>query len=59
MEITKQPTVEELKSKDIFLHYIVRDAPPVEGLKRMSYYTSLHDRPGENLFYEELSPTSR
>ena len=50
MEITKQPSVEELKSKDILLHYIVRDTPPKDGLKRMTYYTSLHDRPGKIYF---------
>ncbi len=50
MEITKQPSVEELKSKDILLHYIVRDIPPAEGLKRMTYYTSLRDRPGKIYF---------
>ena len=41
-----QPTLEELKDSKVYLEYIVNTSLPLEGLKQMTYYTSVSIRDG-------------
>lgn len=50
MKTRRQPTLEELKEDRIILKYLVRDALPEKGLRRMTYYSSLASRPKEVYF---------